>query len=123
MSFNFEKLDLYEKAIAFAEHVYRVTRDYPNEEMFGLASQFRKAALSISLNIAERSARTKRDFNRFLDMAGGSVFECAAILQISEKCRYVSSMKSERLQDQLTDLSKMLSGLRQSLTSTTNNER
>jgi four helix bundle protein len=123
MSFNFEKLDVYQKAIAFAEHVYRVTKDYPNEEMFGLASQFRRAAVSISLNIAEGSARTKRDFNRFLDMARGSVFECAAILQISEKCRHLHSTKSKRLQDQLTDLSKMLSGLKRSLTSTTNNEQ
>lgn len=124
MGFNFEKLDVYQKSIEFVEVVYCLTDSYPRKEMFGLSSQFRKAAVSISLNIAEGSARTKKDFGRFLDMARGSVFECIAILQISERRDYAGSGKCDELRGRLIDISKMLSGLKRSLApGTTNNEQ
>jgi len=75
MGFNFEKLEVYQKSINFVNEVYLTTRNYPKEEMFGLTSQFRRVAVSISLNIAEGSAKTKKDFSRFVDMARGSIFE------------------------------------------------
>ena len=115
MGFNFEKLDVYEKSIDFVNEVYLATKSYPKEEMFGLTSQFRRAAVSISADIAEGSAKTKKDFNRFVDMARGAVFECVAILQISEKPRYVSRLKFNELRDRLVEISKMLSGLKRSL--------
>lgn len=124
MGFNFEKLDVYQKAIDFINEVYSVTNDFPKGEMFGLISQFRKAAVSISLNIAEGSARTKKDFNRFLDMARGSVFESVTILQISEKRKYISQLGFNELRSRLVDISKMLSGLKRSLApQTMNNEQ
>ena len=115
MAFNFEKLDVYEKSIDFVHQVYLATKNYPKEEMFGLTNQFRRAAVSISLNIAEGSARTKKDFNRFVDMARGSTFECTTIVQISEKLNYISHLKSNELRDRLVEISKMLSGLKRSL--------
>ena len=124
MAFNFEKLGVYQKAIEFIDQVYSQTSGYPKEEMFGLTSQFRKAAVSISLNIAEGSARTRKDFNRFLDMARGSVFECVAVLQISEKRKYITHLGFNELRDRLVDISKMLSGLKRSLApQTMNNEQ
>ena len=123
MGFNFEKLDVYQKSINFVNEVYLTTRNYPKEEMFGLTSQFRRAAVSISLNIAEGSAKTKKDFSRFVDMARGSIFECITILQISEKLNYVGHVKINELQDRLIEISKMLSGLKRSLApETPNNE-
>ena len=115
MSFNFEQLDVYEKSIDFVNEVYLATKNYPKEEMFGLTSQFRRAAVSISLNIAEGSARTKKDFNRFVDMARGSVFECITVLRISEKLNYIGDVKFKELKDRLVEISKMLSGLKRSL--------
>jgi four helix bundle protein len=115
MPFNFEKLDVYHKAIEFIDEVYLVTDEYPSGEAFGLTSQFRRAAVSISLNIAEGSARSKKDFNRFVDMARGSVFECVAILQLSARRGYLPPEKLTDLRDKLTDISKMLSGLKRSL--------
>lgn len=115
MGFNFEKLDIYEKSIDFVNQVYLATKNYPKEEMFGLTNQFRRAAVSISLNIAEGSAKTKKDFNRFVDMARGSVFECVAILQISERLSYISPLQFDELRDRLVEISKMLSGLKRSL--------
>ena len=123
MSFNFEKLDVYEKSINFVNEVYLTTKKYPKEEMFGLTSQFRRAAVSISVNIAEGSAKTKKDFSRFVDMARGSVFECVTILQISERLNYISRSRFNELRDKLVEISKMLSGLKRSLApETPNNE-
>ncbi len=123
MSFNFEKLDVYEKSINFVNEVYLTTKKYPKEEMFGLTSQFRRAAVSISVNIAEGSAKTKKDFSRFVDMARGSVFECVTILQISERLNYISRSRFNELRDKLVEMSKMLSGLKRSLApETPNNE-
>ena len=74
--FNFEKLDVWQKSIDFADLVYRTTSSFPADERFGLTSQMRSAAVSVSSNIAEGSSRISRaDFARFLEIATGSVFE------------------------------------------------
>lgn len=118
MKFNFEKLDVYKKSNDFVSQVYSLTKNFPKEETFGLTSQLRRAAVSISLNVAEGSARSKKDFSRFIDMARGSIFECVTILQISLKQNYVEESKFEQLEDHLVEISKMLSGLKRSLTAT-----
>ena len=55
--FNFERLDVWEKAVELADNVYRLTRGFPDFEKFGLANQMRRAAVSVSSNIAEGSSR------------------------------------------------------------------
>jgi four helix bundle protein len=115
MGFGFEKLEVYHKAIDFVSDIYILTKKFPKDEMFGLTGQLRRAAVSISLNISEGSARTKKDFSRFIDMARGSVFECAAVLQISLKLCYLDRKEYNDLESKLTDLSKMLSGLKRSM--------
>jgi four helix bundle protein len=115
MAFGFEKLAVYQKAIDFVNQIYSATKSYPKDEVFGLVSQLRRAAVSISLNIAEGSARSKKDFSRFLDMARGSLFECVTILKISVKQNYISDKQCELLENELVELSKMLSGLKRSI--------
>ncbi len=115
MSFKFEELLVYQKAIDFVGKIYLLTMDYPRDELFGLTSQLRRAAVSISLNIAEGSARTKKDFCRFIDMARGSVFECVAILKVSVKQDYVSQSELDAFESNLAEISKMLSGLKRTL--------
>jgi len=119
--FNFEKLEVYQKSIGFIDRVYSISDTFPEKETFGLISQFRRAAVSISLNIAEGSARTKVEFNRFLNMAKGSLFECIAILEISKRRGYVSHTNFVELRNELICISKMLSGLKRSLTTNTPN--
>ena len=64
--FNFEKLDVWQKAIGFADLIYADTRTFPTDERFGLTTQLRRAAVSISSNIAEGSSRSSKiDFARF----------------------------------------------------------
>jgi len=115
MEFNFEKLDVYKKANDFINEIYILTKKYPKEELFGLVSQLRRAAVSISLNIAEGSARSKKDFSRFIDMARGSIFECVTILQISQKQNYIAKEKVIEFKNKLIEISKMLSGLKRAL--------
>ena len=116
MSFNFEKLVVYQKAIDVIDKIYSLTKKYPRNEIFGLTSQLQRAAVSIALNIAEGSARSKKDFGRFIDMARGSIFECVAILQISLKQNYISQSELENIRSDLVEISKMLSGLKNTLT-------
>src|SRR6266576_3943627 len=74
--FNFEKLDVWQKAIDFADLVYNYTRNFPTDERFGLTNQMRRAAVSISSNIAEGTSRmSQADFARFIEIAMGSFFE------------------------------------------------
>ena len=74
--FNFAKLDVWHRAIAFADSVYSSTRYFPSDERFGLTNQMRRAAVSISSNIAEGTSRvSKNDFARFIEIASGSLFE------------------------------------------------
>jgi len=68
--FNFEKLETWQKAIAFAELVYEVTRGFPSEERFGLTNQMRRAAVSISSNIAEGAARNSSNTVVYRPTAG-----------------------------------------------------
>ena len=116
MGFNFEDLDVYDKAMDAVNDVYLLTRKFPKDEIFGLASQLRRAAVSIPSNISEGSARTKKDFRRFINMARGSVFECVTLLIISLKQNYMNRDEFLNIRNNLTDLSKMLSGLKRSIT-------
>jgi len=123
VGFKFEELAVYWKAIDFIDKVYALTREYPNEEIFCLTSQLRRAAISVSLNIAEGSSRTKKDFCRFLDVAKGSVHECVAVLEVSLKQNYINRSTFEKFREYLVEISKMLSGLKRSLTQPTTNSR
>jgi four helix bundle protein len=74
--FNFEKLDVWKKSIVLASTVYTLTKPFPNDERFGLTSQMRRAAVSLSSNVAEGCSRSsKADFRRFVEIATGSAFE------------------------------------------------
>jgi four helix bundle protein len=115
--FNFEKLETWQKAIAFADLVYRITRSFPDDERFGLTSQMRRAAVSVSSNIAEGSARHSRDdYSRFLEIATGSLFEVVSQSFISRNQGFLSEPDFNALYAAAEEQSRMLSGLRRSLT-------
>jgi four helix bundle protein len=114
--FNFEKLDVWQKAIAFADLVYSQTQSFPNEERFGLTNQMRRAAVSISSNIAEGASRMSQiDFARFIEIASGSVFEVTSQAFIARKQTLLTKEQFEATYKRAEELSRMLSGLRRSL--------
>jgi four helix bundle protein len=121
--FNFEKLDVWQKAIDFADLIYTETRAFPVEERFGLTNQLRRAAVSVSSNIAEGSSRSsKSDFARFTEIAAGSVFEVVSQAFVARRQNFVSEDQFRRIYAAAEELSRMLSGLRKSLLSTLNSQ-
>jgi four helix bundle protein len=114
--FNFEKLDVWQKAVDFADLIYRSTRSFPAEERFGLTNQLRRAAVSISSNIAEGSSRnSKTDFARFIEIATGSVFEVVSQSFIAKGQQFFTEEVFGSIYGRAEELSRMLSGLRKSL--------
>ena len=113
--FKFEELVVYQKSLAFVDEVYSIVKKYPDDELYGLTSQLRRASVSISLNIAEGSAKSKRDFCRFINFARGSVNECVAILGISKRRDYITEQQLNELKEMLAEISRMLSGLKKSI--------
>ncbi|PYI83101.1 MAG: four helix bundle protein [Verrucomicrobia bacterium] len=121
--FNFEKLDVWRKAIDFAGLIYSETRSFPLEERFGLTNQLRRAAISVSSNIAEGSSRSsKSDFARFVEIATGSVFEVVSQAFIAQRQSFLSEDQFRDIYTDAEELSRMLSGLRKSLLSTLNSQ-
>ncbi len=114
--FNFEKLEVWQEAINFADAVYTLTRAFPDDERFGLTNQMRRAAVSIASNLAEGSSRSSRsDFARFVEMATGSLFEVVSQAVVSKRQGLLPQPDFERLYNSCEKQSKMLSGLRRSL--------
>ena len=121
--FNFEKLDVWQKAIDFADLVYSETQGFPTEERFGLTNQLRRAVISISSNIAEGFSRSsKNDFARFTEIAAGSVFEAVSQAFIARRRSFLSEAQFQKIYADAEQLSRMLSGLRRSLLSTFNSQ-
>jgi four helix bundle protein len=114
--FNFEKLDVWHKAIEFADTVYSVTKGFPSDERFGLTNQMRRAAVSISSNLAEGTSRSSRgDYARFVEIATGSLFEVVSQSVISKRQGFLSETDYAQLYAAAEEQSRMLSGLRRSL--------
>ncbi len=114
--FGFEKLEVWQKAIEFADLVYANTRNFPSDERFGLTNQMRRAAVSVSSNIAEGSSRiSRKDFARFIEISTGSVFEVVSQCFIGRNQKFLTNEEFRQLYAAAEEQGKMLSGLRRSL--------
>lgn len=114
--FDFERLLVYQKAVAFAQEIYGLTKAFPRQEQFVLASQLRRAALSVSLNIAEGVGRDSfGERKRFYLIARGSTYECVPLLQLAESQDFVPARVQKKLRTDCYELASMLNGLIKSL--------
>jgi four helix bundle protein len=114
--FPFEKLETWQKAIDFADLVYTLTRTFPDEERFGLTSQMRRAAVSISSNMAEGCSRYSRDdYAHFVEIATGSLFEVVSQSTIGLRQNFLTEQEYHRLYQAAEEQGRLLSGLRRSL--------
>ena len=111
---NFQDLIVWQKAHQFVLNVYRITKTFPREEIYGLTSQFRRAAVSVPANIAEGFKKKGRpDKARFMNMAQGSLEECRYYLILTNDLRYGDTPK---LFDQLDEVSRLLASYTAALT-------
>jgi four helix bundle protein len=105
----FRDLKVHQRSHALVLEVYRVTRHFPREEMFGLTAQLRRAAVSIPTNIAEGSARgTDKDFRQFLYVALGSSAELEYLVLLARDIEYISAADHDALQDAIGSVKRML---------------
>jgi four helix bundle protein len=103
---SFQDLVVWQKAHHFVLGVYRVSKKFPREEIYGLTSQFRRAALSVAANIAEGfKKRGRADKVRFLNVAEGSLEECRYYLILTRDLGYGDPLE---LFGQLEEVSKLL---------------
>ena len=109
---NFRRFEVGELAHVLTLDLYRETRRFPREEPFGLIIQIRRAAVSIGANLAEGSARSAKEFARYVGIALGSSNELEYLLRVARDLGY---LENDSLQERTARISRMLAGLRRSI--------
>lgn len=113
---NFRKLKVYLKALEFTKTVRSTTRRFPKDELFSLTSQFRRAADSIVLNIAEGAGnRSDKEFAKFLDYAIRSGHECVGCLDVALANEYLSEQGHSEMFSNVDEIIAMLIGFQKTL--------
>ena len=113
---TFKDLIVWQEAMNLVEMVYLQTKSFPKEEIYGLTTQIRRAAISIPANIAEGNGRkTRKEYLQFLSIANGSMKELETHLLIAERIRFLAKEMAEQLQTQLNTVGRLLTALRKSL--------
>ncbi len=111
---RFEDLEVWKKAHKLVLHIYRLTRDFPKEEKFGLVSQMRRAAVSIPANLAEGfKKRTSKDKSNFYNIAQGSLEELRYYLILSKDLKYL--IDDQEILDSVEEIGRMIYGLIRSI--------
>jgi four helix bundle protein len=111
---NFKDLVVWQRAVDLVAEIYVATRDFPRDELYGLTSQVRRAAVSIPSTIAEGQGRlTRGEFRQFLGQAKGSLAEVETQLIIAHRLGYLASPDS--LLEHLNEVGRLLNGLLNSL--------
>jgi four helix bundle protein len=111
------ELIVWQKAVDLVVAFYKLTKSFPKTEVYGLASQMQRAAVSVPSNIAEgHGLKQTRAYARHLAIANGSLTELETQLEISRRIGYLTA-ESELLMNQAAEVGRMLAGLRRSLQS------
>lgn len=114
--FSFENLKVYQDARELVKNVYLLQNTFPKEERYALGDQIRRAAVSITANLAEGSGRqSPKEKIHFIEIAFGSMTEVFCELQTACDLNYLKTEQLDALRPQFTEVAKMLSGLRNSL--------
>ena len=118
MAHSYRDLLTWQKAMGLVTNIYRATRAFPPEGLYGLTNQLRRAAVSVPSNIAEGQARrSRREFHRFLTIARGSLAEIETQLQIAGALGYLGDECVGALLAETGEIGRMLNGLLTSLQS------
>ena len=115
LTLNHQKLDLYTFSRKFVLECYKLTKQLPSDEKFGMISQIRRAALSVHLNIAEGASRkSETERKRYYEIARGSIIEIDAALDIANELEYLTNQNLTLIGETMVRCFKMLTGMLQS---------
>lgn len=113
---TYRDLLVWQKGIALVTLLYRATKDFPREEVYGLTSQMRRCAVSIPSNIAEGHGRsTRKEYLRYLEVALGSPRELQTQIIIASNLKFLGTDAHSRLDSSTLELERMLTSLQRSL--------
>lgn len=112
---GYRNLKVWQKSMTAVEEVYRSMREFPKDEMYALANQLRRAAVSIPSNIAEGYDKGGKDYPRHLKIARGSCGEVETQIEIAVRLEYISRERGRELWKLYNEVGKMLTGLIRSL--------
>jgi len=112
MGGTYHDLKVWQDAMELTLKIYRMTRRFPAEEMYGLSAQLRRAAMSVASNIAEGKGRSSdKELLQFLSHARGSLYEVQTQLQIAESLGYLTETDHQGLAQQADAVGRMLNGM------------
>ncbi|MFY7839647.1 MAG: four helix bundle protein [Lacibacter sp.] len=116
MAFKFEKLLVWQKALDLSDVVHQLTKTFPKDELYVLTSQIKRAADSVSLNIAEGSTgQTNPEFSRFLSYALRSNIEVVGCIFIAQRRGYIQPQEFEKIYHMCEEILVMINALRNTL--------
>lgn len=113
---GYKKLKVWEKAHYLAMEIYKTTKRFPREELYGITSQLRRAVFSVPINIVEgHASNSKREFLSFLNIANRSLVETEYLLEICEELHFLDRSDSQRLEGLRSEVAVMLTAFTKSV--------
>lgn len=113
---NFKELKVWQKSKDLVRDVYVLTYAFPKDELYGLTSQARRSAISISTNIAEGAGRgSDKDFSHFLDIARGSVYELETLMILANDLEFLMNEKLTEILSHTSEIARMLNSFQNKL--------
>ena len=113
---SYKDLEVWQKAMDLVVECYQVTKKLPRDEIYGLTSQLRRAAVSVPANIAEgRERQYTKEFIQHLSIAYGSLAELETHIQIAQRLKYIDMTLEKQLLEKTAEVGRMINGLRRSL--------
>ena len=106
---NFQKLEVWKASMELTTEIYNYTKNFPDNEVYGITSQMRRCSISIPSNIAEGSGRkTNKEFVHFLSIANGSSYELQTQIIVSNNIGYINEEVKDSLTTKLFSVQKMI---------------
>lgn len=109
---NYKDLNIWKRSIEVVEDIYKITKNFPKEEIYGLTSQLRKSAVSIPSNIAEGFAKfSNKEYKQFLFISLGRFAELSTQIIIALRLGYFENKEADKLLNEIDEISKMTMSL------------
>jgi four helix bundle protein len=113
---SYRQLIAWQKAMELVKHIYELTKSFPKDEIYGLTSQIRRAAVSVPSNIAEGQGRdSTKEFLHHLSIAYGSLMETETQILIAESLYYLKAEESNLILEKTAEAGRLINGLSRSL--------